>query len=129
MTNRVRSPPASLLHERRPAGIEDEAKQPPLGLKTSIRDFLLTFPRQVSVKNSPKISEFFLTTLLATMDMMKKISFTVVVVAATMSTIAVASRDVLAPAPAPAEATSGASAAVGSLVGASLMSLVALYLQ
>ncbi|KAK2641243.1 hypothetical protein Ddye_023006 [Dipteronia dyeriana] len=84
---------------------------------------------RVSVKNSPKISEFFLTNLLATMDMMKKISFTVLVVAATMSTVAVASRDVLAPAPAPAETTSGASAAVGSLVGASLMSLVALYLQ
>ncbi|KAK1589315.1 hypothetical protein Q3G72_032694 [Acer saccharum] len=83
----------------------------------------------VSVKNYPKISEFFLTNLLATMDMMKKISFTVLIVAATMSTIAVASSDVLAPAPAPAEATSGASATVGSLVGASLMSLVAFYLQ
>merc|ERR1712051_412599 len=97
--------------------------------RTSIRNFLLIFPRQVSVKNYPKISEFFLTNLLATMDMMKKISFTVLIVAATMSTVAVASSDVLAPAPVPAEATSGASTAVGSLVGASLMSLVALYLQ
>ncbi|KAH7560556.1 hypothetical protein JRO89_XS10G0042800 [Xanthoceras sorbifolium] len=62
---------------------------------------------------------------LPTMDM-KKISCTVLIVAASMTSIALASRDVLAPAPAPAGESSGASAAVGSLVGASVLSLFAL---
>ncbi|KAL5764934.1 hypothetical protein ACOSQ2_017528 [Xanthoceras sorbifolium] len=57
---------------------------------------------------------------------MKKISCTVLIVAASMTSVALASRDVLAPAPAPAGESSGASAAVGSLVGASLLSLFAL---
>ncbi|KAL5832020.1 hypothetical protein ACOSQ4_017374 [Xanthoceras sorbifolium] len=65
---------------------------------------------------------------LPTMDM-KKISCTVLIVAASMTSVALASRDVLAPAPAPAGEASGASAAVGSLVGASLLSLFALCFQ
>ncbi|KAL5766629.1 hypothetical protein ACOSP7_017246 [Xanthoceras sorbifolium] len=60
---------------------------------------------------------------------MKKISCTVLIVAASMTSAALASRDVLAPAPAPAGEASGASAAVGSLVGASLLSLFALCFQ
>ncbi|KAH7560557.1 hypothetical protein JRO89_XS10G0042900 [Xanthoceras sorbifolium] len=65
---------------------------------------------------------------LPTMDM-KKISCTVLIVAASMTNVALASRDVLAPAPAPAGEASGASAAVGSLVGASVLSLFALCFQ